>query len=376
MTNILRALSASGAVAGTISGMSWGNNNRGQLGLGNTTNYSSPVMIGEKDTWSQVGKGYETSIAAKSDGTLWGWGRSQVGQLGLGNTTSYSSPVQVGALTTWLKPIMGYGTTFSTKTDGTLWAWGNNNSGQLGLGDKTNRSSPVQVGSLTTWSMVGAGQYNGMAVKTDGTLWAWGSNGSGQLGQGDVTGRSSPVQVGALTTWANVTGGGEFAIAAKTDNTIWTWGENGLGELGLGDTSRRSSPVQVGSLTTWSDDANKIACTGNSTWAVKTDGTLWGWGENSKGELGLGNTTAYSSPVQVGSLTNWSRVYGFPWVAKEHFVAIKTDGTLWACGDNSSGQLGQGNTTAYSSPVQVGSLTTWLEADAGYGANTALEGPA
>ena len=144
---------------------------------------------------------------------LYSWGQNNYGQLGLGNTTYYSSPVQVGALTTWVGISCGSAHTLATKTDGTLWSWGRNNSGQLGLGNTTNYSSPKQVGALTTWSKVANGiGENTAAIKTDGTLWSWGYNAYGQLGLGDITNRSSPVQVGALTTW--------LAIACGKENTL------------------------------------------------------------------------------------------------------------------------------------------------------------
>jgi alpha-tubulin suppressor-like RCC1 family protein len=153
--------------------------------------------------------------------------------------------------------------------------------------------------------------------------------------------------------------GTTFSAAIKTDGTLWSWGYNGGGQLGLGNKTNYSSPKQVGGLTNWS------AISGNGQshcLAVKTDGTLWSWGANYFGALGLGNRTDYSSPKQVGALTAWSRVAG-----NNHFsVALKTDGTLWTWGRNAVGQLGQNNTTGLSSPVQVGALTTWLTVSAGY----------
>ena len=185
---------------------------------------------------------------------LWSFGRNYFGQLGLGNTTNVASPTQVGALTTWLNIAAGYHS-LSTKTDNTLWAWGRNGDGQLGLGNSgsgTNRSSPVQVGALTTWSSVYAGSYSSLAIKTNGTLWSWGQNSYGRLGLGNTTDYSSPKQVGALTTWASISAGsGYWTAAIKTDGTLWSWGSNSYGRLGLGDTNNRSSPVQVGSLTNW-----------------------------------------------------------------------------------------------------------------------------
>lgn len=333
----------------------WGDNANGQLGLNDTVKRSSPVQVGSLATWAQLAIGSTHTIATKADGTLWSWGSSNQGQLGLNDTVNRSSPVQVGALTTWYQVASGSAFTLATKTDGTLWAWGYNGNGQLGLGDAgalTKRSSPVQVGALTTWYQVAAGSAFTLATKTDGTLWSWGNNSNGQLGLNDTVGRSSPVQIGALTTWYEFSAGSDFSVAIKTDGTLWSWGNNGFGQLGQNNTTYRSSPVQIGALTNWSRIS---AGAGKFCLAIKTDGTLWSWGYNDFGTLGQNDTVRRSSPVQVGSLTNWYQVAA----GKYHCIATKADGTLWSWGVGGNGQLGLGNTTYRSSPVQVGALTTW-----------------
>jgi len=338
----------------------WGRNNRGQLGLNDTLNRSSPAQVGALTTWSEIASGggnYGFSVAVKTDGTMWIWGNNDVGQLGLNDTVYRSSPVQVGALTGWFKIAAGSNFGLAIKTNGTLWSWGRNNYGQLGLNDTDNRSSPVQIGALTTWSQVSSGAYFNLAVKTDGTMWGWGNNGAGRLGINNTDNRSSPVQIGALTAWSQVSAGANSSVAIKTDGTMWSWGNNNSGQLGLNDSgayTERSSPVQIGALTTWS----KI--TGGSSFnvAIKTNGTMWGWGSNNAGRLGLGDTYYRSSPVQIGALTTWSQV-----ATGENFAfAIKTNGTLWSWGNNQFGTLGLNESgTPYnrSSPVQVGALTTW-----------------
>ena len=366
------ASAASNSITTDVARQLWvsGRNHRGQLGVGNTSDYSSPIQVGSLTNWAITDGGETSSVAVKTDGTLWTWGNNTHGQLGLGNSGSYyrySSPKQVGSLTGWAKVSSGYAFVLAIKTNGTLWSWGqNDNGGPLGLGDTTSRSSPVQVGALTTWAEVSGGftGNNSMGVSTSGTLFTWGRNQFGQLGLGNTTSYSSPKQVGALTAWSKVSMSGGASAAIKTDGTLWTWGYNGSGVLGLGNATiypinnDRSSPVQVGSLTNWSQISNNSS----SMIAVKTDGTLWSWGSGYFGSLGLGNTTNYSSPKQVGALTAWSRVSG-----GNHFsIALKTDGTLWTWGRNNVGQLGLGNTTNRSSPVQVGALTTWLTIGSGY----------
>ena len=343
----------------------WGNGGSGVLGLGSTANRSSPSQVGSLTNWSQVAGGGNFSMATKTDGTLWSWGANTSGSLGLGNNTAYSSPKQIGALTNWLNIAGGSYHTVAVKTDGTLWIWGMNGNGQLGLGNLTYYSSPKQVGALTVWSKVAAGASSTFAIKTDGTLWSWGSNANGVLGLNFASytnQQSSPNQVGALTTWLHVGCGLYSAYAIKTDGTFWVWGRNTNGRLGLGNITEYISPKQLGALTNWSTLSPRNFSNGSASFgAIKTDGTLWMWGSGLAGQLGLGNTTDYSSPKQVGSLTTWLRIVS----GYRNAVAIKTDGSLWSWGYNPQGQLGLSNTTYYSSPKQVGTLYTWYTANSG-----------
>jgi alpha-tubulin suppressor-like RCC1 family protein len=335
----------------------------GQLGDGTVTHRSSPVQVGSLTNWKLVSAGYYHTTAVKIDGTLWTWGGNQFGTLGQNNLTHRSSPVQVGSLTNW-KQVSGGGLhTAAIKTDGTLWAWGSNNIGQLGDGTIVDKSSPVQIGLLTNWKQVSSARFLTAAIKTDGTLWAWGRNVNGQLGDNTVIHRSSPVQIGSLTNWKQVSAASEYQTAAiKTDGTLWAWGRNNEGQLGDGTITPRSSPVQIGSLTNW----KQVAVSNEHTAAIKTDGTLWAWGANNRGQLGDGTIVPKSSPVQVGSLTNWKQVavgslFADALNPSKFTVAIKTDGTLWAWGRGNLGQLGDNTITGKSSPIQIGSLTNWKQ---------------
>lgn len=331
----------------------------GKLGQGNSTTRSSPVQVGTLTTWYRGAIGFYHTLVTKNDFTLWSMGQGTKGATGLGTVTHYSSPVQVGSLTNWKLVSCGYYHSAAVKTDGTLWGWGYNSGGQLGVGNTTDRSSPTQVGSLTNWSLVSCGSYCTNAVKTDGTLWGYGESSLYRLGLTGSTNLSSPVQVGTDTNWSSVTNGHLHGMGIKTNGTIWSWGYNAYGQGGQGtSTSYVIGPTQIGTDTNWSS----IACGRHHSLAIKTDGTLWVWGRNNHGQLGLGTTTNVSSPTQVGALTNWRSVNALnAW----YTLAVKTDGTLWAWGRNLYGELGTGNTQSYSSPVQVGSLTTWRLAGAG-----------
>jgi alpha-tubulin suppressor-like RCC1 family protein len=339
----------------------WGRNSVGQLGTSNTTSRSSPVQVGALTNWSQVSAGISNAshtAAVKLDGTLWTWGSGTYGQLGHNNTTQINSPVQVGALTNWSQVSAGYSFTAAITANGELYAWGNNTNGGLGDGTIINRSSPVQIGALTNWAQVSTGSYFCAALKTDGTLWSWGQGTNGRLGNGTVVSFSSPVQIGALTTWAQVSAGLVHCAAVTTDSKIYTWGEGANGRLGHNNQIDRSSPVQVGALTNWA----QVSAGFLNTSAVKTDGTLWGWGGNTSfGVVGDGTVIDRSSPVQVGALTNWSQVS----TANDGCAAIKTDGTLWGWGSGDDGKIGDGTSVNKSSPVQVGALTEWLSVTVG-----------
>lgn len=289
---------------------------------------------------------------------LYSWGYAAFGATGHNTINNNSSPIQIGT-DTWSSISAGNNFSFAVRSDGTLWTWGLRNNGRLGHNDLITKSSPVQVGALTNWSSVATGSSWGGAIKTDGTLWMWGDAYLGVLGNNTSAGDlSSPVQIGSDTDWSAVScGNGRVTHFLKTDGTLWGTGEGFAGAVGDGTVVNRSSPVQIGTDTDWYIIRNGS----DSAIALKTDGTLWGWGSNSQGELGQNDRVKRSSPVQVGALTTWSTV-GF---GKLFVAAIKTDGTLWTWGDNTQGQLGQNIPTATdrSSPVQVGSETYWSKAE-------------
>ena len=344
---------------------STGYNQNGELGLNDRTNRSSPTQIGSATNWRLIASGgyggsQGVSAGIKTDGTLWLWGFGQYGRLGQGDTISRSSPTQVGALTSWSEVrVSEYGNhTMALRTDGTLWLWGKGNYGNLGQGNTSNQSSPVAVAG-SNWSKIGGTAGVSAAIKTDGTLWLWGLGSYGRLGQGDAYSRSSPTQVGAGTDWArlNQTGGGNWMGAIKTNGTLWTWGLNYQTQLGSNRDTRPNpfsgiqSPVQqTGS--NWS----RLAIGTSHGLGIKTDGTIWGWGNNTRNQL-TNSVAGYGNITQIGTSTNWAEVS----TSKFETVALKTDGTIWAWGKNTTGVLGlnEGDYPYISSPRQIGSATNW-----------------
>jgi alpha-tubulin suppressor-like RCC1 family protein len=251
--------------------------------------------------------------AIKTDGTLWTWGFNNHGQLGqnLGTGTNTSSPGTVaGGGTTWVSVSRGAGyATAAIKSDGTLWTCGYGYAGATARGATADITSFVTVaGGGTTWSSVATGYMHILAIKTDGTLWTCGYNRYGQLGDGTATSKTSFNTVsGGGTTWKQVAGGLYHSAAVKTDGTLWTWGYNNYGNLGNNSTANTSSPGTVaGGGTTW---ASLAPSSRGMAAAIKTDGTLWMWGQNTYGGLGNGSTNNSSSPNTVaGGGTTWSQV--------------------------------------------------------------------
>lgn len=357
---------------------SWGDNAYGQRGQIALTDTSSPVQVGGTSTFRSIDCGdYNSAVLDDATHYLYTFGRNTYGELGLGDNNNRSSPVQVsfysGLNLTETFNQVSCGNNHTLFIDdynyesGNLYASGFNGNGELGLGDTTDRNTPEILGTMgedNQWISASAGSNHSHALKNDGTLWAWGSNAQGELGLDDNVSRSSPVQVGSHTDWTQVSAGCYFTLALKTNGTLWAWGDNADGNIGNGTTTDARVPTQIGTLTNWSKVSACIGPQGYAhSLAVKNDGTLWAWGRNDFGQLGDGTTTNKSSPIQIGSGTNWTDVAG----GHVFSLALKTDGTVWAWGRNADGQLGDGTTTNRSSPVQVGSVNiTYRKLAAGW----------
>lgn len=261
----------------------------------------------------------------------------------------------------------GHAHTVVAREDGTVWGVGAAELGQLGVSLTGSSALPVQAGSLTDVVCVTAGAAHTAAVRSDGTLWMYGLNTFGQLGLGYVSVSVwSPTQVGALSgVTADVAAGDLYTLVLKTDGTVWGFGENGAGNLGDGTTTGRVSPVQATGLT----DVVDLAAGSMHSLALKSDGTVWAFGANDVGQLGDGTNTMRLTAVQVSALTDVVAIAA----AGSHSLALKSDGTVWTFGANGQGQLGDGTTTSRNAPVQVTGLTGVVAIAAGGGHSLALK---
>ena len=346
-------------------------NDRGQLGDNTIVHKSSPVQtIAFSTDWSAVSHRGTHGLSLKTDGTLWLWGSNSYGEIGDNTTVDKSSPVQTVAFgSTWSSISAGKNFSASIKSDGRLWLWGKNSYGQLGNNIVSHVSSPVQTVAFgTTWSKISSGKNHVGAIKTDGTLWLWGANRRGQLGDSTVIHRSSPVQTIAFgSTWSQVSCGDEHTAAIKTDGSLWVWGYNLFGQLATNNLDSVSSPVQT---TTYGTSWSVVSAGESHTAATKTDGTLWLWGSNSKGQIGNTSLLPVSSPVQtIAAGTQWNKIS----CGKDQTAAIKKDGTLWLWGNNQFGEIGNftselnpANQFCVSSPVQtIAGGDQWLDVSVG-----------
>lgn len=300
--------------------------------------------------WKHDSSGFG-NLAIKKDGTLWAWGWNNIGQLGVGNTVNQWVPMQIGTDKDWKEISWGYHHALAIKNNGTLWAWGWNRDGQLGDGTYIDRTTPQQIGSDTNWKMVAAGFSHSVALKTDGSVWAWGMNDFGQIGNNSYVHKiPTPTRAGLDNDWVHISAGEETVLAIKSNGTLWGWGNNVVGQIGGGIGSQRV-PTQKGTETDW-----KTAEAGTShSFAIKNNGTLWAFGNNQYGQLGDGTLINRSAPIQIGTDTNWKQVV--PGI--QHSVGLKTDGSLWTWGDNSFSQLGDGTSTNKIVPTMVVSSGNW-----------------
>lgn len=236
-------------------------------------------------------------------------------------------------------------------TDKTVMSCGWNFYGLLSNGDTIDKSSPVQVTSLTGITAIAAGRTHSLFLKNDGTVWACGFNNSGQLGDGTTTiQRNTPVQVSGLTGITAIAAGRDHSLFLKNDGTVWACGGNWSGQLGNGTTNYDTiTPVQIISLTGITAIAGGLAY----SLFLKNDGTVWACGQNGVGQLGDGTTTERHTPIQVSSLTGITSITAGAY----HSLFLKNDSTVWACGENSYGQLGDGTGIYRLTPVQVISLS-------------------
>ena len=291
---------------------------------------SGPRRLTDLPGIKSVSAGDDHLVLLTEGGNVLCWGKNNLGQLGDGTNVDRETPAMVTNLANIVSVKAGAAYALALQQDGTVLAWGENYYGQLGNGDNAASSTPVHVVGLSSVRKIAAGPYRGAALKEDGTVWTWGYD---HYANGQDISNNTPVQVSDLTDVIDIAVGYEHVVAVKADGTVWAWGSNYSGQIGNGSPTSAfiASPVQVSNLAS----ATKVVSNFDHSLAILSDGTVWAWGENNLGQLGDGTTVRRLRPVRVSGLTaviDAATNY-------QYSLAMKADGTVWSWGEGSSGTL-------------------------------------
>jgi len=340
-------------------GTAWacGQNIYGQLGDSTTIDRNTPVQVyGLTDVIAVSSSGVHT-LFLKSDGTVWGTGKNSKGELGAGFIWGYKLIPSLSGITGVIGIATGYEHSVFLKNDSTAWTCGNNYYGELGDGTTINHPSPVQV--LSGVVNVAAGYTSSIFVKDNGTVWCCGENKYGLAGDAVITNSLVPIQATGLSniTYAHA-GKSSHCLFVDNNNAAWGFGKHQYGQLGGYTNPLRLSAVPVTGLS-----GIKAVCAGREySLFLMNDSTVWGIGSNYWGELGDSSGIDRTvQPIHIPGLTGVTAISAY----ELHSLFLKSDSTVWACGINSLGQLGDGTTTNRLAPIQVPGLTGIIAISAG-----------
>lgn len=359
----------------------WGKNTGEIIKAYGSSSWSSPVMTdkdGSTSNWSVVSNGEDFVCAIDNNNKLYCWGKNTFGQLGIGNTTNTTNPTYVGG--SFRQVSCGTNHVLALKQNGDLYSWGRNNKGQVGDGTNNDKSTPVKIGS-STWIMVSAGDLFSAAItyqtQYQGDLFTWGYNINGQLGLGNTFDQNTPQKVlyGSYPTymWSNVSAGRRHCLALSQNylsTYFLSWGRNSSYQLGNGNTTSYSSPIKVANPA--NANIRKIEAGGDTSAFIDVNNSTYLWGDNTYGQVGNNNTTNQPTPQGLGN--GYSEyIEMVARTSSKVTTFLKTNnGKIYSWGYAANGILGDGTTTNKSSPVQVGSATDWasLSKTGGIGSTT------
>jgi len=352
----LVALSLSATHAATLSASrlwSWGANESGELGQGDTLERHTPTEVVSSVRFAALAAGGDAqaqhcfTCALDGSGSAYCWGANDRGQLGQGDRTDRTSPVRVTLPAAARVITTDFSHVCAVLDDNRLFCWGRNAEGELGQDDRVPPNSddtirdalePVEVPG-GDFSLADAGDGHTCAIRLDGSLWCWGRNTNRQLGTSDETQIRHPIQVGTDTDWLKIDSGQQFSLALKRDHSLWGWGLN----VGYATSDGKPLPVdadQIDTPTRFGTDADwkMISTRVFHSCALKQSGELWCWGRNIEGQLGTGDTVFRNEPTLVG--TDIADV-DTAWFTT---CFLSRAGRIACTGANDHGQLGTGTT--------------------------------
>jgi uncharacterized repeat protein (TIGR01451 family) len=334
----------------------WGNNQRGELGTGNTSPAGTPVQVTGLTDVIAIDAGNQYSLALKSDGTVWSWGSSASGQLGIpydGQIRKIPGPVSLSG--GFVAIAAGYNHALALHSNGTVWAWGENYSFQIGVewrvqagGSFPYEYLPVQVPQVEGATAIAAGSNHSAAIRADGTLLIWGSNSYGLLGLGDLRPNAPPTAVPGLGPVRAVALSSTSTYALQEDGQFFAWGSKLQGALGNGEDGKQKTPTLIPDL----NGVTAMAATSGHTLALLSDGTVYAWGTNDRGQLGDGSTEPRITPAPVPDLSNVVAITA----DSNHSLALKDDGTVWSWGSSWSEVTPEGNPLGILVPTRFDAL--------------------
>lgn len=383
MVATIAAYPAAAQAAGTLKsprtshiGAAWGSNLNGHLGNGSGVSSSTYVGVSGLTNIQQISDGNSGSLAVTTGGSVYAWGYNGNGQLGTGDRNNYPTPQLVAGLSGITQVAAGWTHSLALASDGTVWAWGDNSFGELGNGSTTQSLTPVQVPGLTGVTQIAAGNGWSMALRSDGTVWGWGFNQWGQLGNGPSA-IATPVQIQGLSRVTSIAAGTFFGMAVETRGTLTvlnqvvTWGQDVEATIGNGTACWCGVPTPQVVTGLNVPDVEGIAAGSEFAMVLGTDGSVWGWGGGIYGQLGNDSTNVESRPVlAIGPGSGITQLAA----GANHTVALLSNGTVEAWGDNQDGELGGGFTSLESlTPVTVAGLSNVTQVTAGGNTSQAVQ---
>ena len=329
----------------------WGNNKDGQLGLGLTDEYvayNKKVDIPGKVKLIKCAGDIFTESACyviTEDGALYVWGKNSYGQLGVGNEVNKNTPINVSAINGKVMELIisNSFSVYAILEDGSLYAWSNNSDGQLGVGDEVNKNTPTKVNLPSKIKELITTGLSSYAILKDDSLYAWGYNSDGQLGVGDEENRNTPTKITGINGKIKdlIINYNSTYVITET-GSLYAWGNNESSKLGVGDEVNRNTPTKVN----LPGKIKKLITSFSASYAILEDGSLYAWGYNYYGELGVGSNEDKNTPTKVTAINGKIMdliIHSDKNSTYKSIFAIIEDGSLYAWGNNKDGQLGIGS---------------------------------